>query len=115
MKNNKKGFALKPFFLYANIQRFILIPQRKNVIKGFRAFTQIPQKCGWMVKGRHPNAVLLYPSSMLPGNAEIRTDQLRGGNSAQANNDLEVRKMKDPVCKECDNSKNCKSNVGFYS
>ena len=43
-----------------------------------------------MVDGRHPNAVLLGPGAMVPGDPEVRTDDPHCRDPAQAYDDLRL-------------------------
>lgn len=46
-----------------------------------------------MVCGAIPYTVFLYPLAVFPGNAKIRTDDLKRCDPAQANNDLRLDKL----------------------
>lgn len=59
-----------------------------QVLEGLGPLAGVPENGGGVQDGRHPDAGLLEPLAVFPGNLKIFLDQAHGGHPAQADDDL---------------------------
>jgi len=67
---------------------FDFIPEANKILKGFRAFAGITEKCGGMVECHYLGSIEIKPLTMLLGYAEIAFDEASGRYSAKADDDF---------------------------
>ena len=64
-----------------------LLPDGQQILEGFGSLAYVPQQCGGMVDGGHPDPVFLHPLAVLPGDAVFGINDPLGCNTAQADDD----------------------------
>lgn len=70
--------------------------QALQVLEGLRLLARVPQQGRRVIQGCHPHAVFLKKLAVLLGDPEIRLDDLRRADAAQAHQDLRLHQLQLP-------------------